>query len=490
MTQQPTSYTAPQTLSQLENAFSANDYKAIVCIFFFGGTDSHNMIVPYGSNPNRGPYEQVRATGTRVEQSELSNSILSGTNSQWALHPQLPFFLTEWENNNLAIVRDVGILNKPTTKSDFLSDPSYSPTSLFAHNIQQLAWQAGLPFKATRTTGWFGRTANLIDSTANPNATVTSSSLSTTGATLQGFPYSPKNVIPYPATFIDRVNSDPSYLAVWDLMSSRANSSSPLRKLPRQNNLIHNAFNDIFLRSIESQESLQVNAGGWNPNDGGLGQALENIFTLASTELDNTDVPVPDPEGGTTTLKASGAFLNTFKNIAKLVYSRGGDEFTPGLRQQRQLIFAGVSQFDHHNYLRYKHDPLLRGVDRCYKALVDALTLMGVYDNVTIFTESDFGRTLRSNGTSGTDHAWSGHSFVMGGSVIKGLYGAEPDYTLNGPQDVYADNETSLGRYIPRISTEQYYATLLKWMDIPENLIELILPSLPLYPVKDLGFMG
>jgi uncharacterized protein (DUF1501 family) len=489
MSQQPPSYTFPETIAALSSAFSENDYKALICVFFYGGKDSHNMVVPYGQNPNRLPYENVRAFSTRVEQSELASSILSGTSSQWALHPQLPFFLSQWNAGDLAIVRDVGTLNKPTTKQQFLSDPTFTPTSLFAHNIQQAAWQAGLPFGEFRTTGWFGRTANLIDSIANNESTIDSSSISVSGSILQGFPYSPKKLISYPATVINYGYTDLDFFTNTQLVTHRAQSSSPLKKLPSKVNLIYSAFGDYISSSIDSQASLKTNGEGWISTDFGIGTQLQEIFNTANQELGATNVLVPDPEGGTIERNVGRGFLNAFENAARIVYSRGGNDLTPGLRQKRQLIFIGVSPFDHHNFLRFNQDPLLRQVDICYKALVDALKAMGVYEKVTIFTESEFSRTLRSNGTNGTDHAWSGHSFVMGGSVLGGMYGEEPDYTLGGDWDVYEDANQSIGRFIPKISTEQYYATLLKWAEIPPNLIPLILPALPRYFQTDLGFM-
>ena len=157
--------------------------------------DSHNMVVPYGSsNPNTSLYETARPIGVRIGQSELSSTTLSGTTPQWALHPQLPSFLSEWNDGNLAVVRNVGVLNKPTTKAQYLNtnDKSFVPDQLFAHNIQQLTWQAALPFGQFRTTGWFGRTSNLIDDVFNPYSVIGSSTGSVSGATLQTFPYSPK----------------------------------------------------------------------------------------------------------------------------------------------------------------------------------------------------------------------------------------------------------------------------------------------------------
>lgn len=492
--QLPSSFYSQQTIASLVNkkdSLPENDYKCMVCIFLFGASDSHNMLVPYGTdNPNTSRYETARPVNVRIGQSELSSSVLSGTTPAWALHPQLPSFLSEWNDGSLAVVRDVGILNKPTTKTQYLNDPSFVPDQLFAHNIQQLSWQAALPFGQFRTTGWFGRTSNLIDDVFNGDSTIGSSSLSTSGAVLQTFSYSPKLGGVYPANLLssgsNRGFSGTEWQTVRDSFYHNTVSSSPFKSPASPQNVVNNAFRDIFLNSVESQQTLSENAAGWNASDGGTGTAIEAIFTQAASTLSSTTITVPDTAGGSpiTRTLPSQTFLTNLKNIAKIIYSRGGGGGLAGLVQNRQLLFAGLGGFDNHNNLRYFHDPLLRTLDICVKALVDALKLMGVYDDVVIFTESDFSRTLRSNGTYGTDHAWAGHCFVMGGSVDGGMYGPEPDYTLGGPKDV-----SNLGRFVPNYSVEQYYGTLLKWFDVPQDLIPLVLPSLPLFPSNDIGFM-
>lgn len=494
--QLPQSYYSPSTVQTLNNTYSnlpAGDYKCMVCLFLYGAADSHNMVVPRGAdNPNTARYEVARAYGVRLDQSETSNTVLSGTSPEWALHPQLPTFLREWNDGKLAVVRDVGVLNKPTTKTEYNSDVSFRPDQLFAHNIQQLTWQAALPFRQARSTGWFGRTSNLIDDVFNAESRIQSSSLSVSGAILQNFPYPPKFGNVYPGVVISGGNnrgfSGTEWQTVRDLFSHRplSSSSSPFKYPPSQTNLIHNAFRDVFSTSVDSQIILNTNGPGWDPNDFDIGTQIEEIFAQASSDLSSTTVAVPDPLGGDDIIRTlpSANFLNNVKNIAKIIYSRGGGPEAIGLLQNRQMIFAGLGGWDNHNSLRTFHDPLVRTLDICVKALIDSLKVMGSYDDVVIFTETDFGRTFRSNGTYGTDHAWSGHCFVMGGSVNGGMYGPEPDYTLSGPKDV-----STLGRFIPNYSLEQYYGTLLKWFDVPESLIPLILPSINLFTPTDIGFM-
>lgn len=505
----PDSYISEETIQSLQESFNASgdDYKCIVCVFLFGAADAHNMLVPYGpTNPNRALYNVARARAVRLENIELESTLLSGGPGtspkdipgapayEWALHPSLEGMHQEWNNSSLAIVRHVGVLNRPTTKFEYINNPDglYVPDSLFSHNSQVLTWQAALPFKALQTTGWFGRTSSLIDRVFNAQARVDSGTISVAGASPQTFAYSPKTTVVFPGFTIspgdNRGSSNDLFVRARDNFYHRNSPlGSPIGYPPEPVNNIYNAFSRIFRNSVTSQEDVNVNGQGWDPNDGGIGTQLEQIFIDAVEVLSEETVIVPDPlspnETYTLQVPAQG-FIFSMKNIAKIIYSRG-DSNGIGFKQMRQMIYSGLGGWDHHNSLRYHHDTRTRTLDICLKALIDALKLMGVYDKVTIFTESDFGRTFRSNGTYGVDHAWATHCFVMGGAVQGGLYGPEPDYTLGGPKDV-----STLGRFIPEFSLEQYYGTLLKWFDVPEELIPLILPAIDLFDPKDIGFMG
>lgn len=509
----PISYTTQETRFAVENAAASTsgDYKCLVCIFLFGASDSHNMVVPYGNaNPNRSLYEIARAYGVRLGDknvanqfsNELDSMTLNGPNGpgtspgggapayEWALHPSLTGLKNDWYDGDLAIVRDVGVLNRPTTKELYNTNPDnlYRPDRLFAHNIQQLAWQEALPFRSPESTGWFGRTTNLLDDFFNPDMRVSSGCISVSGANPQTFAYSPKINVVYPAITIPagdwRLYSN--FSAVRDnFYHKNSPNASPVGYPPLPKNNIMNAFSQIFKNSVDSQEDVNTNGSGWSVNDS-IGAQLEAIFTTASTEVLNTTVDTPDPNdisGSNQRPLPNSRFVDIVKNIAKIIYSRG-DVNGVGFDQRRQLIFSGVGGWDNHNNLRYFHDPNLKTLDICIKALRDAIKLMGLDDNVTIFTETEFGRTFRSNGTFGTDHAWSGHSFVVGGAVKGGMYGPEPDYALDGSKDV-----SRLGRFIPNYSLEQYYGTLLKWFDVPEGQIPLILPAIDLFTPTDIGFM-
>lgn len=245
----PSTFTNPATVEAMELAAAStgSDYKCVVSFFMFGATDSHNMVVPYGpSNPNTAIYESVRQPGARIEQSELASSTL-GEAPEWALHPSLQFFLTKWNAGELAIVRDVGVLNKPTTRAQYLSgDPSFVPRDLFAHNIQVETWQAALPFLAARTTGWMGRLANLVDDYFNPNTSVGSGSISVAGTAQQMYAYPPKLTPNYPAVAFpsgsDYSTNPADFAAIRDSFFHSGEYNSPFfSQLPVQVNRINEA---------------------------------------------------------------------------------------------------------------------------------------------------------------------------------------------------------------------------------------------------------
>jgi uncharacterized protein (DUF1501 family) len=458
----PGNYISPTTRATLQAATPLSGYKALICLFMFGATDSHQMVVPYGTNPNLIHYESARPVGVRITQAELAASILSGTSNQWALHPNLPHFLARWNAGDLAIVRNVGTLNEPTTKADYLNDLAtnngrrYQPLGLFAHNTQQDIWRAALGGRGPRTTGWFGRTSDLIDSIFNPGLRVHSSTAAMGAVELQGVPYSPEGYLLVPPTLRDEMDTLPSPNAAVPgalravLSYQDQTSLSPFSNPAAKRNAIKDALKSLYLQGVNQQATVSSNLLALTP-------AVAAIFTAARSAA--------------TAASLGTGLITQAENAVRCIVSRVSGP--PGFNVNRQLLFMSRGGFDNHNNLRANHDPLLMEVGMALKALHDALAELNLVNSVTVFTESDFGRTLRSNGTLGTDHAWAGHCFVIGGAVNGGLYGAEPNYEIGGPE---SDNSPT-GRFIPSISTEQYYSTLLRWFDVPASLLPLILPA-------------
>ena len=90
--------------------------------------------------------------------------------------------------------------------------------------------------------------------------------------------------------------------------------------------------------------------------------------------------------------------------------------------------------------------------------------------------------------SAGSDHAWGGHAFVVGGGVQGGdIFGRMPDLTLGGPDDV--DDGNARGRFIPTLAVDQYAATLAKWFGVSDSALDTVFPNLRRFATRDVGFM-
>ena len=456
----PSSYLDPNVIRDLTNAAqdSDPDYKCIVTLFFYGGMDTHNVLVPRENNPNYDTYIDVRSSGTRIEQEELL--VLD---DNWGVPDTMPILKTLWDDGEVAFIMDIGPLQEPTKKEDYLSDKArYTPRGLFGHDSQQLTWQAA---DFTRQTGWTGRTANLLDPTTNDpifnvGQKVDSSSISLYPSALQGVSFAPLAAVTYEATVL--VDASPSGIVNQDdLNVAEENVRNDGDDPPvRQSNLINSSFIDIFNRSVDSQQTTFDSTFTWN-DDPDLDQDKKDVINKIFDDayVDGSGIP---------------SWISVSRRIAEVIYSHK----SAGFDQRRQTIFAPFGGWDHHSNLR-ANDNKFYGVGKVIDTLVSFLKEVGLYDSVVICHGSEFSRTLRSNGNNGTDHAWAGHSFIVGGPVNGGTYPTNymPDYTLDGPKN----DGSTLGRYIPEVAIDQMYAQLLSWFGIPTQHLDLILPNLPLF---------
>ena len=166
--------------------------------------------------------------------------------------------------------------------------------------------------------------------------------------------------------------------------------------------------------------------------------------------------------------------------VAKLIEARGAT----GAR--RQVFFVSLGGFDTHANELATLATLLGQLSPALKAFQDATQLLGVANQVTTFTLSDFGRTFQPASGAGTDHAWGNHHLILGGAVRGGrLYGRYPVLELSGPDD--ADTE---GRWIPTTSVDQYGATLARWFGASEADLSAIFPNLARFAFPDIGFLA
>lgn len=444
--------TAGTIQAQMSAVGGFPDYKALVCLFLFGGNDSWNMFVPT-STAEFNAYYKARSGGTSASIAIEKSALLSVTQAgqvagdpTYGFHPSLGGARDLFAAGKLAVVANVGPLIKPTTKAQYTTATTTGhplPPQLFSHNDQQDQWHS-LRAKAVVRSGWAGRIADVLNAQVGGQQLAVNLSLagqtffqagdvvtpfvmgSTGATTLTGFGTT--------GTALGRRN------AVQSVLSAATGSSS--------NTIYERAQAQVTQRAVQYADRINTTLAG-SPN---------------FTALPNTGV----------TLSALATQLRT---VAKMIAARSQ------LSMTRQIFFVSIGGFDLHDNLNTQHPGLLASIGDGVKSFFGALAEIGMEQSVTLFTQSDFARTLTSNG-DGSDHAWGGVQLVAGGAVRGGrVYGQYPLIEIGAAQDVGA------GRLIPTTSADQYAATLASWFGVQDADLAKIAPSLANFTQRNLGFM-
>ena len=419
-------------------AATATDYKALVCIFLFGGNDYANTLPPY-DQASWNAYSTQRST-LATPRDEISATLLKPTVAlagglQYALAPELSPLLPLFDASRLAVLLNVGTLIQPTSKAQYSAKSVPLPPKLFSHNDQQSVWQSSSPEGST--SGWGGRLGDLFAS-GNGNATFTCVSVTGNAVYLAGKSTAQYQVSSAGSVAVNGVKSP--------LFGSSA-CSQALRTLvtsPRTH-LLENELARVLKRSIDSDAQLTT--------------------ALAATPPLNTQFPI-------------STLSSQLQMVSKMIAARDP------LGAKRQVFLVSLSGFDNHDDLDTDHPELLTVVGQAMAAFDAAMQELGVADKVTAFTASDFGRMLTSN-VNGADHGWGSHHLVMGGAVKgRAIYGTPPQLANNGPDDV------GQGRLLPTTSVDQYGATLARWFGVSDTDLALVMPNLANYSLKNLGFMA
>lgn len=405
---------------------AATDYRALVCIFLYGGNDGNNTVVPLDAAEYTA-YARTRGS-LALTQAELEPQSLTANNMRYGLHPSLLPLHTIWGQRKLAVVCNAGPLIEPMTRDQFRRNERRRPNSLGSHDEQHSQWLTS----PDNPLGWGGRIADRIYTVGgDPGVTFPMSfSVAGTNPFLKGATTDPLLV---------RANGIET-LSGFDSSSESTSRYNTLLELVRLNNERPHADRvaDTVRRAIDTNDRLK--------------QAVAGV-TL-TTAFPQTDIG------------------NQLKMIAKLVAARA----TTGSR--RQIFFAARGGFDTHSHQLGEHRHILKEVADAMRAFYDATAELGVTPNVTTFTASDFGRTYKPAGTdptlAGTDHAWGSHHLVMGGAVRGGMfYGAYPTLALGGPDDA-----NSNGYWIPTTAVDQYGATLARWLGVAPTDLTSVFPNL------------
>ena len=414
-----------------------NDYRALVCVFLFGGNDSFNMLVPR-SSAEYNLYAQSRQNLAIDQDVLLPIDPLTPSATQYGLHPSMGGLQGLFESGAAGFVTNVGPLLVPTTKEQVLSGTATLPPQLFSHNDQQDQWTS-LKGNTVSKTGWAGRMADLI-------RTGVSSQRMATNASLFG-----NNLFQAADETVAYVMGPSGPVRFEGFSSDPENPGYAQQQLFQRilaadyDSIYARAFADVQQRAIDSAEKIST--------------AIDGAPVLATA--------FPQSQLGT-----------QLETVAKLIAVR--DE----LEMQRQIFFVAAGGFDSHDNQNEDQPGLLGGVSDAMTAFYNATLELGIADGVTSFTQSDFGRTLTSNG-DGTDHAWGGNQIVVGGAVQgRELYGSYPLLEIGGDEDIGG------GRMIPSTSADQYAATLARWFGIDDVDLDIVAPNIDNFAVRDLGFLG
>ncbi len=428
-----------QVMAASASSATSGDHKALVCLFLFGGNDSANMLVPREQS-TYDVYAQGRTILALPQGSLLPLPDSEFTGPELGLHPSMTRCANLYGQENLALLSNVGTLVAPVTLQEYQGGSAALPPSLFSHNDQQVLWQTSVPHtpSAYVETGWGGRIADLVNSVHN-NGTL-SMCFSLDGA---NYFQVGSSVTPI------QLSGDGGTGYEWSGSSNADDQTryALLRELfgETYSNMLEQAFADISNREIANSENLRTAISGATDFDGFL----------------------PDSNLG-----------NQLNLISQII------EKQADLGQNRQIFFCATGGFDTHGPQLAAHAGLLSGVDQAISGFYNAMESIGMQDDVTLFTASDFGRTFDSNGR-GSDHGWGGHHIISGGAVRGGhIYGEYPDLNLgSSPLD------TGRGRWIPTTGVDQYASTLAKWFGVSDTDMATVFPNIGNFASADLGFM-
>ena len=422
-------------LSQV-NALAATacptDYKALVCVFLFGGNDGNNTVIPVSISPQTNAvnsyanYAKARG-GLALPQANLV-LINTSKGDSYGLHPSLAELAALYNNNkNVAVLTNVGTLVNPLTQAQYKNQTAQVPQNLFSHLDQQTEWQTAAA-QGFAATGWGGRLADAMQD-CNPSGFPTVISVG-------------GNVL-----FATGGQTNPATVTAGQVLGLQgfANNAASAARLTALQNLLR--F-DNGLTLVQASNAIAAS---------GINQAAVLNKVLAGAPVLTT--PFPNTSLGQQMLQ-----------IAKIINVR------TALSVNRQIFFAYLGGFDTHDLELNDQASGLLQVSQTLNAFYNSTVEMGVSQNVVTFTESDFGRTFQPSGgsTLGTDHAWGSHHFILGDAVKGGdVYGTFPTQELNGPDDA-----TGRGVWIPTTGLDQYGATLATWFGVDPARLNDVFPNL------------
>ncbi len=458
-------------------AETASDYKAMVCIFLNGANDAYNTVLAtdaaswanYTTVRNQAPSSiALLAPGVAADTGKVIGSPewLGGvlpiqpskaiTGRRFALHPRLNnlqgLFNTQ---KRLAVIANVGPLIQPITKDQYTKSTAAFPKKLFSHNDQLNTWQALAPEGVVQ--GWGGRIVDSFVSSGQAPNMYSAMSPAGNAVWLSG-----KTVRQYQVS-----NNGPVIMGG----SSVYGSTSVLTALQK---ISGRQGNHVLASDIGSAATRSVSAAS------SLVSALASVpASDARVALDDNHAPYINIDGA----KATNSLAQQLQIVARTIAVQSA------LGVKRQVFYVTLGGFDTHDNQNRSHAELMNKLNHALAYFDNALTALGMNNNVTTFTASDFGRTFTSNG-DGTDHGWGGHHFIMGGAVKGGqVYGTFPTLGLKNVNnnEFNSPDQLTNGAMLPTTSVDQYGATLGKWFGLTDASLAAIFPNLANFKSTTLG---
>jgi uncharacterized protein (DUF1501 family) len=442
------SITAGATLASLARfgvtdafAQSASDYKALVCVFMFGGNDGNNLIIP-ADTAGYASYAATRtaASNVNIAQNELLPFQPKGGTRVFGFHPALKKLQLLMNSGKLATLVNVGPLAAPITKTDYLANKN-RPYQLFSHSDQQAQWQ-NVDSEEISRIGWGGRLADVVTPMNGGAAMPVTTSIAGSVIFGQGNATSMLTV-PSGGTFglTGTTGSDA-------ITTARREALMALLEEGRDHTLID-----------QTAAGLKTAIG--------LSETVNPVLNTANATIDG----LFDTQGN--------SLAAQLQRVARMIAKR--DDF--GVK--RQIFFVSIGGFDTHANQLATQQNLLTQVDAALASFYDSTVALGVANQVTAFTMSDFGRTFKPAAGGGSDHAWGNHHLILGGAVKGGaMYGAFPELAVNGPNDV-----SSEGRWLPTTSVDQYAATLATWFGVASADLVKVAPNINAFATANIGFL-
>ncbi len=444
------------SLAAMAQGTGGSDYRALICVYLQGGNDGHGTVI--ATDPDSFAAFTSARSGAPGLAYPLANLLpitlkTPQTGRTFALNPALTGIQTLFNAGRAAIVANTGTLIAPATKTQINANSVELPDSLFSHFDQTAAWQAvASNLGSGERVGWGGAVADAIEAmNMNSNSMFTCISTCGNALFLAGQSSFQINVTPAGPIPIAGLQQPPFGIP---------SAANPLNSIlsADETNLFAKEYEVVIARSIQAQAAL--------------------VTAMAPAGVGGVPNP-PQFLDPTTNMLANNPLAASLQTIARIIAGRGS------LGVSRQIFYVQLGSFDTHDGQAKTHAQLLTQLGAAFEYFDGLMVNMGLSNNVTAFTISDFGRTLTCN-SDGTDHGWGSHHFVVGGAVAGGdMYG---QYPVVGVDQV---NDVGNGRLIPTTAVEQYAGTLARWFGLSDGQIRTVFPNFGNFGTSPyLGLMG